>query len=178
MDAFRHVNNAVYLTYLEEVRDEWLARVLGEEHPVWGYVLARVAIDFRREVTQDDVAVVARISLEGIGTSSVRTREEVRNATGRSPRRPRPFSSRATSPRAARARYGRGAPGLRARARVTSPSGPGARAPAPRSPAVASPPLACPPRAYAGRRRAAGQVPAEAGRQERLLALLLHARRA
>jgi hypothetical protein len=25
-DAYGHVNNAVYLTYLEEVRDEWLER--------------------------------------------------------------------------------------------------------------------------------------------------------
>ena len=48
LDAFRHVNNAVYATYLEEARDEWL--VLGRGGDVWDYVLARVAIDFRREV--------------------------------------------------------------------------------------------------------------------------------
>ena len=29
MDAFRHVNNSVYLTYLEETRDEWFLAVLG-----------------------------------------------------------------------------------------------------------------------------------------------------
>jgi acyl-CoA thioester hydrolase len=78
MDAFRHVNNAVYLTYLEEVRDEWLERVLGgDEHPVWGYVLARVAIDFRRELAQEDEAVLVRCRLERIGRSSVQMREEI-----------------------------------------------------------------------------------------------------
>ena len=76
-DAYGHVNNAVYLTYLEEVRDEWLERALGDSGDAWGYVTARVAIDFRRELTQDDEAVVARLWLTRIGTSSVTTREEI-----------------------------------------------------------------------------------------------------
>ena len=76
-DAYGHVNNAVYLTYLEEVRDEWLERALGGSGDAWGYVTARVAIDFRRELTQDDDAVVARLWLTRIGTSSVTTREEI-----------------------------------------------------------------------------------------------------
>jgi acyl-CoA thioester hydrolase len=77
LDAFRHVNNAVYATYLEEARDEWLLRALGADGDLWGYVLARVAIDFRREVTQDDDAVLVRIRLERIGTSSITLHEEV-----------------------------------------------------------------------------------------------------
>jgi acyl-CoA thioesterase FadM len=36
-----------------------------------------VAIDFRRELTQDDDAIVARLWLTRIGTSSVTTREEI-----------------------------------------------------------------------------------------------------
>ena len=76
-DAYGHVNNAVYLTYLEEVRDEWLERALGDSGDAWGYVTARVAIDFRRELTQDDDAIVARLWLKRIGTSSVTTREEI-----------------------------------------------------------------------------------------------------
>jgi acyl-CoA thioester hydrolase len=76
-DAYGHVNNAVYLTYLEEVRDEWLERALGDSSDAWGYVTARVAIDFRRELTQDDDAIVARLWLTRIGTSSVTTREEI-----------------------------------------------------------------------------------------------------
>jgi acyl-CoA thioester hydrolase len=81
-DAYGHVNNAVYLTYLEEVRDEWLERALGDAGDAWGYVTARVAIDFRRELTQDDDAIVARLWLTRIGTSSVRTREEIVTVAG------------------------------------------------------------------------------------------------
>jgi acyl-CoA thioester hydrolase len=82
LDAYRHVNNAVYATYLEECRDEWVEHVLGPEGDLWDFVLARVAIDFRRELRQEDDAVLVRCSLEGIGTSSVRTTEEIRTAAG------------------------------------------------------------------------------------------------
>ena len=81
-DAYGHVNNAVYLTYLEEVRDEWLERALGDAGDAWGYVTARVAVDFRRELTQDDDAIVARLWLTRIGTSSVTTREEIVTVSG------------------------------------------------------------------------------------------------
>jgi acyl-CoA thioester hydrolase len=74
LDPANHVNNAVFLTYLEEVRDEWLAARLGDG---WDYLLARVAIDFRREITQADDEVIARCKLARIGTSSVTTREEI-----------------------------------------------------------------------------------------------------
>jgi acyl-CoA thioester hydrolase len=83
VDHYGHVNNAVYLTYLEEVRDEWLARTIADPEAVWDYVLAHVEIDFRHEVVQDDDEVVATCRLESIGRSSVRTREEVRTAAGR-----------------------------------------------------------------------------------------------
>lgn len=82
VDAYGHVNNAVYATYLEECRDEWLDFVLGEEGALWDFVLARVAIDFRREVRQQDDIVVARCGLERIGTSSVTTREQIILTTG------------------------------------------------------------------------------------------------
>ena len=59
VDNYGHVNNAVYLTYLEEVRDEWLARTLRDDEAVWDYVVAHVSIDFRREITQADDEVVA-----------------------------------------------------------------------------------------------------------------------
>jgi acyl-CoA thioester hydrolase len=80
-DAFGHVNNAVYLTYLEEVRDEWVAGVL-DAATVWEFVLARVAIDFRRELVHDDDEVVAGCALHRIGRSSVTTRETLRVAGG------------------------------------------------------------------------------------------------
>jgi acyl-CoA thioester hydrolase len=80
-DAFGHVNNAVYLTYLEEVRDEWLAGVL-DTATVWEFVLARVAIDFRRELRLEDEAVVVSCRLERIGDSSLTLREQIRTRDG------------------------------------------------------------------------------------------------
>jgi acyl-CoA thioester hydrolase len=60
LDAFGHVHHVVFLTYLEEVRDEWLGRALGDPAGVWGYVVARLEVDFRRELTLDDDTVVTR----------------------------------------------------------------------------------------------------------------------
>ena len=54
VDAYLHVNNAVYLTYLEECRDEWVDAVLDGNGDAWDFVLARVAIDFRRELKLED----------------------------------------------------------------------------------------------------------------------------
>jgi acyl-CoA thioester hydrolase len=82
VDAYDHVNNAVYATYLEECRDEWLARALGEAGDVWDFVLARVAIDFRRELRLEDEAVVVSCRLERIGTSSIVLREQIRALNG------------------------------------------------------------------------------------------------
>ena len=82
LDAFGHVNHVVFLTYLEEVRDEWLGRVLDDATLVWGYVIARVEIDYRRELTLEDDAVVARCSLERLGTKSVVTSESIATRAG------------------------------------------------------------------------------------------------
>jgi acyl-CoA thioester hydrolase len=82
VDAYLHVNNAVYATYLEECRDEWVERALGDVGDAWDFVLARVAIDFRRELRLEDEEVVVSCRLERIGTSSVTLREEVRTRDG------------------------------------------------------------------------------------------------
>jgi acyl-CoA thioester hydrolase len=82
VDAYQHVNNAVYATYLEEVRDELLRHVLEGHGDPWDWVLARVAIDFRRELKLGDEAVVAFSEIGRIGTSSVSLREGVHSAAG------------------------------------------------------------------------------------------------
>jgi acyl-CoA thioester hydrolase len=82
LDAYGHVNNAVYLNYLEEARDAWVQEVLGTVTETWDFVLARVAVDFKRELTQEDVAVLVRCSLDSFGRSSVRTREEIVKSDG------------------------------------------------------------------------------------------------
>jgi acyl-CoA thioester hydrolase len=81
LDPADHVNNAVFLTYLEEARDEWLNRTLGDGGG-WDYLLARVALDYRRELRLEDDEVVVRIGLARVGNSSVTTREELRTAAG------------------------------------------------------------------------------------------------
>jgi acyl-CoA thioester hydrolase len=80
LDPYGHVNHAVFLTYLEEVRDEWLTGLVGDD--ALGYVVARVEIDYRRELTQRDDRVIARIRLDSLGTSSVSTVEEIALADG------------------------------------------------------------------------------------------------
>lgn len=82
VDAYMHVNNAVYATYLEEVRDGLLRGALEGAGDPWEWVLARVAIDFRRELRLEDEAVIAWCKLERIGTSSVTLREGVRAEAG------------------------------------------------------------------------------------------------
>ena len=92
MDGFGHVNNSVYLTYLEEARDEFYTELLGHD-TVGRCVARRVAIEFESGLTQADVRTrdaiqllvltqadgVVEVTLEvvRIGTSSVTTREVI-----------------------------------------------------------------------------------------------------
>ena len=80
MDAYQHVNNAVYLNYLEEARDTVMVGLFGPE--ALDFVLAHVDIDFRNEVTQDDGEVTVLSRVVGHGRSSVRSREIVRKPDG------------------------------------------------------------------------------------------------
>jgi len=77
-DALGHVNNAVYLTYLEEARDAFYLRALGD--PI--YVVVRLEIDFRAEVRHADRSVGVEIAVERLGTTSLTTRETLRTADG------------------------------------------------------------------------------------------------
>jgi acyl-CoA thioester hydrolase len=84
LDAYGHVNQAVYQTYGEEVLDDFLRRALElEEGRVWDYVAARVAIDYRSEVRLADKQVVGSGSIARIGNSSVTARVELRTPDGR-----------------------------------------------------------------------------------------------
>ena len=82
VDAYLHVNNAVYATYLEECRDEWAGRALGDAGDPWDFVLVRIAIDFRRELRLEDEEVVVSCALERIGNSSLTLREQIRTHDG------------------------------------------------------------------------------------------------
>lgn len=82
VDAYKHVNNAVYANYLEECRDEWMDEALAGVGDTWDWVLARVAIDFRSELRLEHDRVIVRCRLERIGTSSITLSEEITTADG------------------------------------------------------------------------------------------------
>jgi acyl-CoA thioester hydrolase len=83
-DAYQHVNQAVYLTYLEEALDDWIRGVLGlAEGEVWHYVAAHVSIDYRAELRIDHRYALAGVRLERVGTKSVTARAELRAPDGR-----------------------------------------------------------------------------------------------
>ena len=73
VDSYGHVNNAVYLTYLEEARDRWVEETL----PGTNFVIVRIAIDYRRELALADEEVTVTCRGIGYGTSSIRTAEQV-----------------------------------------------------------------------------------------------------
>lgn len=82
VDAYMHVNNAVYASYFEECRDEWVDRALDGVTDTWDFVLARVAIDFRRELRLEDDEIVVSCGLVRIGNSSLTLREQIRTLAG------------------------------------------------------------------------------------------------
>ncbi|HEU0116370.1 MAG TPA: acyl-CoA thioesterase [Thermomicrobiales bacterium] len=82
LDAYGHVNNAVYQTYLEEARDAAIKRILRGANDRFEHVLARVAIDFRRELTLADSPLRVECGVVLFGNSSLRTRETIRAANG------------------------------------------------------------------------------------------------
>jgi acyl-CoA thioester hydrolase len=82
LDGYAHVNHAVFVTYLEEARDEWLTSALAAGSAGWDHFLVHLTIDYRRQLTQADEAVVASCEATELGTSSVTTREELRTKAG------------------------------------------------------------------------------------------------
>ena len=80
LDALGHVNNAVYLNYLEEARDRLLESCLGAQYA--NAVIARVEIDYRKEIVRGVPAVSVSAAVESVGTSSIHTIEEIRLPDG------------------------------------------------------------------------------------------------
>jgi acyl-CoA thioester hydrolase len=76
-DALGHVNNAVFMTYLEEGRDAFYGRIIGSE-PI--YVVVRLEVDLRAEVLYQDRQVMVRIAAERVGTTSLTTSETILTA--------------------------------------------------------------------------------------------------
>jgi acyl-CoA thioester hydrolase len=77
LDAVGHVNNAVYATYLEEVRISYTEEVLEVQTDESGLVIAHLELDYRRPITEDDQVTVALRTGE-LGTSSIPMEYEIR----------------------------------------------------------------------------------------------------
>ncbi|EHN12479.1 putative thioesterase [Patulibacter medicamentivorans] len=69
MDTLGHLNQAVYHELLEEGRGAVMSDGTGKW--IGAFVLARVELDYRREVRLADVEVVVEAALERIGRSSI-----------------------------------------------------------------------------------------------------------
>jgi acyl-CoA thioester hydrolase len=82
-DPMGHVNNAVYLTYLEAARFAWWRDAFGptglKDH---SFIIARVEIDYRSPARPGDRLVI-RLRLEAIGRSSFTVAYEIANAKTR-----------------------------------------------------------------------------------------------
>ena len=83
LDVFGHVNNAVYLTYIENARIRYLRDVLGIESPEDLLVIvAKVHIDFLSRATLGETLDVGtRVSR--IGTKSFDMDHEIHGPDGR-----------------------------------------------------------------------------------------------
>jgi acyl-CoA thioester hydrolase len=71
LDAFNHVNNSSYLTFLEEARLQWLRTVPGEwftEHAM--PVMAAVELHYRKPITWPSEVDVL-LSCERLGNTSI-----------------------------------------------------------------------------------------------------------
>lgn len=78
LDGFNHVNNAVFLNYLEEGRDAWLANALGQGiTQLTEFVVRHISIDFISQLTQEDGDAVVTVEVESVGNTSITLRESI-----------------------------------------------------------------------------------------------------
>lgn len=77
VDGMGHVNNAVYLTYLELARDRYVADVVGETLGDLGAALANLDIDFLAPIEHGDEVTVG-VRVDDVGTSSISFAYEIR----------------------------------------------------------------------------------------------------
>ncbi len=73
LDAFKHINNAAYLVYMQEARADftWFARIArGEEPLLADMVVARAEVDFLSPIHQTGTTLDVEIYIEKISNSS------------------------------------------------------------------------------------------------------------
>jgi acyl-CoA thioester hydrolase len=73
LDAFKHINNAAYLVYMQEARADftWFARIArGEEPLLADMVVARAEVDYLSPIHQTGTTLDVEIYIEKISNSS------------------------------------------------------------------------------------------------------------
>lgn len=76
VDAVGHVNNAVYATYLEQVRIQYVEGVLGESTVDLDVAIANLTIDYERPIYLGETVTV-RLRVSDVGTSSIHMEYEI-----------------------------------------------------------------------------------------------------
>jgi acyl-CoA thioester hydrolase len=69
MDAFGHVNNAIYLTYFEIARGDYWTNIIEWDWDEMGIILGRSEIDYRKPITLND-QIVCYVRTSRVGNSS------------------------------------------------------------------------------------------------------------
>jgi len=77
IDAMGHVNNAVYATYIEQARVQYIEDVVEEPLMETGGVVADLHMDFERPIDYEDEVTVG-VRAGELGTSSIPLAYEVR----------------------------------------------------------------------------------------------------
>lgn len=73
LDAFKHINNAAYLVYMQEARADftWFSRIAkGEEPLLADMVVARAEVDFLAPIHQTGTTLDVEIYIEKVSNSS------------------------------------------------------------------------------------------------------------
>lgn len=78
MDAYGHVNNAIFLRYLEEARIDFLS--LRAEESKQGSVVARHEIDYKRQLVHRPTPVDVELWVKDIKAASFTVSYEVKDA--------------------------------------------------------------------------------------------------
>ena len=82
LDPNRHVNNAVYATYLEQARIDFFREEVGVRLEESNEVVASLSIDFERPIDLLG-AVTVTVDVADVGRSSVTFEHELRSAGDR-----------------------------------------------------------------------------------------------
>ena len=81
LDAMGHVNNAVFMTYMESARMAYLEALGAGQHPLQWLILARAEVDFRSPIALGE-SVEGGVRTYRVGTKSFDLEQAIR-ADGR-----------------------------------------------------------------------------------------------